>query len=63
MYLAGTAATIEVEESFEKTKEIVTMIMNETNSEVFSFEKYCFPALEYIICRYWRTLPRVKVTT
>lgn len=46
---------------FEKLKEEVEMIMNQFMSETFSFEEYEFPALEFIVSRYYFTFPRVKL--
>lgn len=60
MYSSGTGVAFESYDNFEKVKEEVNMIMNQFASETFSFEEYEFPALEFIVSRYYGTLPRVK---
>ncbi len=63
MYSSGTGVAFESYDNFEKVKEEVNMIMNQFASETFSFEEYEFPALEFIVGRYYAMLPRVKKET
>ena len=39
---------------------LTPVIMKQYEKETFSFETYSFDALEFIICRYYGYLPRVK---
>lgn len=57
---AGEGVSLDTPESFEKLKENVEFIMRQYEGERFSFEEYSFEALEFIICRYYGYLPRVK---
>lgn len=63
MHSAGTGIAFETYEDYEKVREEVNMVMNQYSSESFSFEEYEFPALEFIVSRYYGTLPRVKIET
>lgn len=57
---AGEGVSFDMPESFEKLKEYVEFIMQQYEGERFNFEEYSFEALEFIICRYYGYLPRVK---
>lgn len=61
MYKAGVGVSFDSEKTFDCLKENIELVMKEYYSEQFSFDKYSFPALEFIICRYYGTLPRVKI--
>ena len=60
MNLAGEGTAFEIEKSFEKFKERVSFIMDQYREETFSYETYSFDALEFIVCRYYGYLVRVK---
>lgn len=49
-----------LEETFDKFKEKAEFIMGQYEKEKFSFEEYSFEALEFIVCRYYGYLVRVK---
>ena len=44
----------------DKFKEKVEFIMGQYEKEKFNFEEFLFEALEFIICRYYGYLVRVK---
>lgn len=60
MNMAGDGVAFELEQSFDEAKENISFVMKQYEQETFSFEKYSFDALEFIICRYYGYLPRVK---
>ena len=60
MNQAGDGVAFEVEQSFDEAKENISFVMKQYEQETFSFETYSFDALEFIICRYYDYLPRVK---
>ncbi|MDK2866523.1 MAG: hypothetical protein PWP38_838 [Clostridiales bacterium] len=60
MYQAGEGVAFSVEDTFEKLKENIAFIMSQYEGECFSYEAYAFNALEFITCRYYGYLPRVK---
>lgn len=60
MNLAGEGVALDVEKTFEKMKENLEFIMQQYEGERFSFEEYSFEALEFIVCRYYGYLVRVK---
>ena len=60
MDLAGEGVALDMEPEFEKMKEHITFIMKQYEGEKFSFEEYSFEALEFIVCRYFNGLVRVK---
>ena len=60
MNLAGEGVALDMEPEFEKMKEQITFIMKQYEGERFSFEEYSFEALEFIVCRYFNGLVRVK---
>ena len=63
MNMAGEGISIEVSDTFEELKEAVDFTMQQYSKEQFTFETYSFDALEFIICRYYGYLPRVKRET
>ena len=60
MNLAGEGVALDVEKDFEKMKEKLEFIMQQYEGEIFSFEEYSFEPLEFMICRYYGYLARVK---
>lgn len=60
MNRAGEGVDFEIERSFDEVKDNISFIMKQYEKEAFSFETYSFDALEFIICRYYGYLPRVK---
>ena len=60
MNQAGEGIAFQLEETFDKFKEKVEFIMGQYEEEQFSFEEYSFEALEFIVCRYYGYLVRVK---
>lgn len=60
MNRAGEGVAFEIEGSFDKAKENIGFVMKQYEQETFSFETYSFDALEFIVCRYYGYLPRVK---
>ena len=60
MNRAGDGVALEIERSFDKAKENIGFIMKQYEQETFSFETYSFDALEFIVCRYYGYIPRVK---
>lgn len=60
MNTAGEGISVETSDAFETFKETVDFTMQQYSREKFSFETYSFEALEFITCRYYNYLPRVK---
>lgn len=60
MNRAGDGVAFEIEQTFDEAKDNISFVMKQYEREVFSFETYSFDALEFIICRYYGYLPRVK---
>lgn len=60
MNSVGDGVAFKATQSFDETKDCISFIMNKHEQEVFSFETYSFEALEFIVCRYYGYLPRVK---
>lgn len=60
MEQAGEGVDFEIEQSFDEAKENISFVLKQYEQETFSFETYSFDALEFIICRYYGYLPRVK---
>jgi hypothetical protein len=63
MNQSGEGVAFEAVRSFDEVKENISFVMNQYEQETFSFETYSFEALEFIICRYYGYLPRVKRET
>ena len=60
MNQAGEGIALQLEKTFDKFKEKVIFIMKQYETEQFSFDEYSFAALEFIVCRYYGYLVRVK---
>lgn len=60
MTKAGEGIAINVERSFEQLAEKTHFIMEQYKNEMFSYEKYCFKALEFIVSRYYGYLVKVQ---
>lgn len=60
MYNAGDGVAIKLCEDYKSFKDNITYIMNQYTDEKFSFDEYAFPALEFILARYFNHLVRVK---
>lgn len=60
MNLAGDGTCFEIEDSFEELKKRVEFTVNQYKDEAFSYETYSFPALEFIVSRYYGYLVRIK---
>lgn len=60
MNQAGEGIALQLEKTFDKFKEKVMFIMKQYEKEQFSFDEYSFEALEFIVCRYYGYLVRVK---
>lgn len=60
MNKAGDGVAFEPEKTFEDLKTQVTFVMDHYSKDLFSFETYSFDALEFILCRYYGYLVRVK---
>ena len=60
MNSTGDCFSIDPVGSFDELKETVKFVMEQYSNEKFSFDEYCFESLEFIICRYYGYLARVK---
>lgn len=60
MNMAGDGVAFEPNKSYEDLKEQITFVMDQYAGEMFSFEKYSFDTLEFIVSRYYGYLVRVK---
>ena len=60
MNQAGEGIALQLEKTFDKLKEKVMFLMKQYEKETFSFDEYSFAALEFIVCRYYGYLVRVK---
>lgn len=61
MNLAGEGAAFDIENSFERMERIVKFVLSQFEKEQFSYDLYSFSALEFIVCRYYEYLPRVRL--
>ncbi len=61
MSLAGEGVAFEIENTFDELSENVQFVMQQYKDETFSFDKYSFKALEFIVCRYYGYLARVQL--
>lgn len=59
MNKSGEGIVYHAKESYEEIKKEVEVIFSQFDEEQFSFEKYSFPALEFIVSRYYSYTPRV----
>ncbi len=60
MNRSGDGVVFEPAKSFSELCDDVLFVMKQFEQEVFSYEEYGFPALEFIVSRYYGYLPRVK---
>lgn len=60
MNLAGDGVAFSIEASYEQMKSDVEFVVKQYEEEMVSFDEYSFPALEFMICRYYSYLPRVR---
>lgn len=60
MNSVGEGVSISEEKTFEELKEKVLFCLKQYEGEKFSFEEYSFESLEFIVCRYYGYLVRVK---
>lgn len=60
MNLSGEGIELEVRDSYLDFRDRIMFITNQYKDVYFSFDLYCFPALEFIICRYYDYIPRVQ---
>lgn len=60
MAMAGEGIAFSVEKSFEQLEKRIGFVMEQYKNEVFSFEKYGFRALEFIVCRYYGYLVKIQ---
>lgn len=60
MNQSGEGVAFEIDKTFEKLKENIGFTMKQYEQETFSFEKYSFEALEFIVSRYYGYFVRVN---
>ncbi len=60
MNLAGEGIEIETEKDYKTFKKKTKFILDQYKSEKFSFDEFCFEALEIMVCRYYGYIPRVN---
>lgn len=60
MNRAGEGIALSVEKSFEQLAEKINFVMQQYKNEEFSFEKYNFKALEFIVGRYYGYLVKIQ---
>lgn len=60
MTKAGEGIAFDAEKTFEQLAERIRFVMQQYKNEVFSFEKYSFKALEFIVSRYYGYLVKVQ---
>lgn len=58
MALAGDGVSIQMKESYQSFREQIGVVLSQYNNDQFSYEKYSFPPLELIVCRYYEYVPR-----
>lgn len=61
MNSCGEGVAVDVEKNYANFQKKMDFIMAQYKKEEYSFEKYAFPAIEFIICRYYGYIPRVKI--
>ncbi len=59
MNLAGDGTCFEVEKDFDSLKKQILFFMKQYQKETFSYETYSFPALEFIVSRYYGYTVRI----
>lgn len=60
MNLAGDGTCFEIEENFESLRKQIQFVREQYKKENFSYETYSFPALEFIVSRYYGYSVRIK---
>lgn len=60
MNLSGDGTCFEIENDFESIKKQIQFVREQYREEIFSYETYSFPALEFIVSRYYRYSVRIK---
>ena len=60
MHIAGEGISVETEKEFSDFQSKIKFVLEQYTSEKFSYEKYSFPAIEIIACRYYNCVLRVK---
>lgn len=61
MVRAGEGIELNPEKDFDTFVKKVDFILEQYKEEIFSYEKYSFPALEMLVCRYYGYVPKVAV--
>jgi hypothetical protein len=56
----GDGVAFETNKSFDIFTNQALFVMNQYSNEKFSFDEYGFPALEFLLARYFGHLIRVK---
>lgn len=59
MNKAGEGVALDPESTFEKLENTMNFIWSQYADEIFSYEKYSFEALEFMVCQYYGYIPRV----
>lgn len=59
MAKAGEGVEIKTEKDFDTFVKKIDYILEQYKEETFSYEKYSFPALEMLVCRYYGYVPRI----
>ena len=60
MNRSGTGVAIDVEKDFEAFVKKVNFVREQYTDELFSFDEYSAAYIEFIVCRYYGYIPRVK---
>ena len=58
MFNAGDGVSIETPEKYEDLEKEIECLQNQYSTELFSFDEYSFPALEFILARYFKQFIR-----
>lgn len=58
---AGEGIELKTEKDFDTFVKNIDYILAQYKGESFSYEKYSFPALEMLVCRYYGYVPRVVI--
>lgn len=59
MVKAGEGTELKTEKDFDTFVGKIDFILEQYKKETFSYEKYSFPALEMLVCRYYGYVPRI----
>ena len=59
MNKAGEGVALDPESTFEKLENTMNFIWSQYEDEIFSYEKYSFEALEFMVCQYYGYIPRI----